>query len=747
MFSLSEKRSPLSPLALKSDSYTVTYPYETIQHEIKIKTYIVPEECRGHPLLLAFVEVFRLQKTRNLTYGTQEYYIGCFSKLCEFVSKHPSQSRIDDIGLITPNFRNYLVNHERGFSYDVIRRMNSFCNRMLTDACDPIHKFESFEWWTEEIRDIKNTIKPIKSINAFGGSTRQCLKDLFPESKHSDEEILISMRRVSLWLINEINSIRREIKSNKELCLELYNTYDGLSFDKTSFAKYGVQASPTIEKYLGGQLIETAIKSGSLTAIEIMYYNPRRLFVKSFIGKEMASIEDMISGLNSRLRRIDKKSPNKNKKLIGDKRYLSSHYFCSSYKKKVSVNGLSAFSPLSIFSNTLAEQQALYWFLASERIQPAGLDRLNLSDVMFDSSDLLKARQVQIKFYKGRGDKHYSTSVFKRNTPAFNAIRDYVNNEIEMMEKVTGGVIRSGKLFQRRESAMIHYSFQLSESSMLPIKLLGMKGSQMHSKCLSEVDGAEAFLGVLELLSHSNAIRVDQMSSYKSICSRALRDKSIVVPPQASIVKEGMRNVNLASIAQSRALMDDLDGDDHRVTAVFSAHSEETHNSVYLDRYENINKNQGSKDARFGADVGDEMVLLAKKAAGFRDQVDILSEQEINKKLGLSYSLKSKIKGLSSLDRFLNMAKKKGFEVGILGEVSDGSTTYIIQTPITYALISAYINHLDESIETLSVDSDTRAKLASIHKLYLKNILSNFPQKIVGQAKSVKYNFPFPEII
>ncbi len=744
MFSLSEKELQLSPLALYKDSYTIRYPYETLQHGTKIRTYFVPEECRGHPLVRAFVEVLRLQKIRNLTAGAQEFYIRSFIRLCEFISKHPEQSGIDDIGVITPNFRNYLSNHKMEFSYDAIRRMISFCQVILKDACDPIHKFETCDWWSEEIRDIKNCIKPLKVIRE---KTKLSIKDLFPESKYSDEEILTSMRRVSLWLISEMNSIRREIKRNTKLCLELYNTYDGLSFEKTYFSKYGGQASPTIEKYLGGQLIEVVIESGSPTAIEIMYYNPRRLFIKSFIEKEIASIEEMTSGLDSRLKRIDKRSPRKNKKLIGDKRYLSSHYFCSSYNKKVSVNGLSAFSPLSIFSNTLAEQQALHWFLASERIQPTGLDRLNLSDVIFDSSDLLKARKIQIQFYKGRGDKHYSTSVFKKNTPAFNAIRDYVINEVEMMEKVTGGVAQPGKLFQKRTKAMIHYSSQLSESSILPIKLLGMKGSQMHSKCLSEVDGAEAFLNVLEILNHSNAIRADQMNTFTSLSSRARKDKSIVVPPQASIVKEGMRNLTLSSIAQSRALLEDSDSDDKYVTAALSAHSEETHNSAYMDRYENINKKKELKGDRFAASVGDEMALLAKKVAGFRGKIDMLSEQEINKKLGLSYSLKSKIEDFSSLDSFLNIAKEKGFEVGILGEVSDGSTTYIIQTPITYALISAYINHLDESIEILSVDSDTRAKLANIHKLYLEDILSRFSQKIVDQAKSVKYNFPFPEVL
>ena len=745
MYSLSENRIKNAPDVLNRDFYSVMYCYENIRNEIKTKKYVVPKECRDNEIVCGFIEVMRLQKFRNLSFGQQEFYVRNFTRICEFVIKHPNQSRLDDIGFITPNYRNFLSNHKNGFSYGAIRRMISNCKNILVDICDPVNQFSSCSWWKEEIRDIKNNVSVLSREK---GKPKDSLKDCFPESDYTDEQILISMRRVSLWFLNEINSIRSLIKGNHGLCKNILNTYDGLHYDNTSFSNYGRLIAPFVERFVGGELLEEVIGSKNLVAMEIMYYNPKRLYLELIESKKIESSENIIRGLNIRLKNQDKNCNSYIKNMVGEKRYIACEYMCEYFNKKYRATGLTSFSPLHIFSNTLAEEQVFQWFLASERIQTSGLERLKLSDVKFDTADISKSKQVQIKFYKGRGDKYYSTSIFNRNTPAFNAIRNYVNNEIEMTEKITGGVPRVGYLFQTRIKKLTRFSVQIANTSMLPIKLLGIKGTHMHSKCISEVEGAEAFLNVLERVNDSNAKRIKQSHDYDVLLSRSRKDKSIAISKKSTVMTERMLSVSLSSIAQSRALMESEDSDDDvRVTAVLSAHSEYTHNNSYADRYENIGKNPESKDFNFSARVGDEMVILAKKVAGFRAKVDLLNEQNINKRLGISYSLKMEIDDPVKFDVFLSDARLKGFEVGILGEISDETTTYIIQTPITCALILAYIDHIEKNIESVSVDNDRRAKLFDIHKIYLKDIVSRFPKKIVKKAKSLNIIFPFPEIL
>lgn len=742
MFNLNDKKI-FKPLPINSGYENIYYEFKKTNGEVSINKYTVPFECRNNPVVKAFIEVYRLQKYNNYSFGSKEFFVRAFKRLCSFISECPDLARIDDIGFITPNFMNYLENHEKKITHGSIKRIIDNCRTVLNEACDPINEFNSLDWWDEEIRNIKNNIKTINNPDV---GVQLSLKDYYPNSEYTDEEILISMRKVSIWLINHMNDIRKKIKNNKNLCENILSTYDGLDLDKTTLRRYAKPISDFKEKLYGGMLLEHFLDSGDETAIELMYYNSTRLFVKARMDNRMESLEKMISGLKARLRKIDIRSSNKIKKLALGNSYIAHAYYCEVTKKTINCSPITTFPPISIFSNTISELQAFQFFLASERIQPSGLERLKISDVVFDDV-IEKSKRVQINYYKGRSDKLYSTSVFKRNTPIFEAIRDFIVNENEMFEKLPDTVIKPGYVFQYSHKKMVHFSGQLSDSSILPMKLLGMKGSQFYEKCTSEVQGCEPFLEILEAINESNVKRSEQMNRYTSLINKAKYDKSFLVPSRELIVTEGLTHVNLKSISHSRALMDDADSDDAKVTASLSAHSESTHADIYVGNYKNINKLSADKTNKFGADVGDEMANLAKKVAGFREDINIISENSICKKLGISYSIVSDSNSFDGLNDILNSAFNEGYDVGIIGEISDDTTTYIIQSPVVCALILSYINHIDSSLEKISIDSELRAKILNVHKIYLKTLIDSFPAKMVKIAKKLKYNFPFPEVV
>jgi len=714
--------------------------------KVKVSIFKIPIVLRKHPFFIACVEFTKQPYFNDLEKSTQYHYVTTIKKLVVFAIDNPTKIDPNDIGLITPNYRYYLK--ELGHTYDRIRREVLLARKILVVVCDPVNKLLDRSWFRSSLMLMRDHTKLLRYIDSK--KQKKSLKDLMPESSYTDEELLLSLRSVSIWFVNKMNKLREDIHEASPKLMHQFILIHGKGTTprESKLLKYGGPESSVDARIMSSSYIKLALHLESTWLVEFLYYEKRRNLPDA-IQSNAVSLSDMRLELRlSKTMLSDSHDPGI-KEIYGNVSILKNTYYSVKQSRKVKASKFTCFSPFFLFSPSHAEQRALSWFLSSERIQPSSIENMKLTDIYKDNTSLVggSARFIQLKWQKGRSKKYFASPIYKKGSPTFDAINSMLVIVNSMKENLNGSM-RNNYLLQTSNEQLRRVTVNMSRTSILPLHLLGLKGSEVYKDCLAEVKNAKPFLDLWVKRVESFAKLKNQKRIYDYEYGKKRKQLNYNSKVLKSIITEKAFDVSLDSIAQSRAILEDSNLDDIRITSTLSAHTVNTHINIYTDRVDASKKSPMPK-SNFGEAVGDEMIKMARKVAGFRSKVEVINPNELSKLLGLSYCISADSGNIQDLNTFLDKAEKKGYEIGILGEMSDSDTTFIIQNGLSAALIMSYIVHIDNNLSKLSLDNERRAKLIVLHQIYLQDLLNYFPQRLITEGKGIleQVQFPFPSLL
>lgn len=718
---------------IDNNPYRFTYIRESLTSDEKKVVHIdIPNELREESLFLAFAAYSKEQEFINLSSGSTYNYGNTLNNLINFFSKNQNL-------LIEKNKKSLSVHYLAHLKNDLHKSPDSAnsqfsCLKMILNfATDPLQSFFKSDHFDLFLKELKSELPKKLKTNT---KPKKTFSDVF-KTDYTDDQILISMRRVLIWFLKTMDQIRHDyLAENHDLAKSNFNIFDdGKTPHLNSIMTMSLtpgSVSLCQKKMANGYHLRSMLNLKSKIANEMMFYanrhfNRRLSAGDSFntweIRRELEANFTTAEGRRKCAKDIDRLN------------HLRTSYPSRIEKGKKFTSICQSVLPVGIlFTTTLSERRAFAWLLASDRIQQSGLDRATLDDVLLDGYDSTGIpNKIQIRFIKGRSskpgksDKSFNTPIYQRGKDEmFDVYYNYYllrKNE----EKHFSQVERPGYLTPSKWNKLYQRPSCLSQSTTLPLYLLGIPNTEMFRTCMQDVEMAEPFLEILNQ-SVQQSTRYSIGRILKKIHGKELSEQNLPI--------------SMDLIAQTRAIMEDEESDQPRVTAEMSAHSLKTHNEIYIDRSD-ITKKINSSIHTFGSDVGDKIYELAKKMGEIVKNEPDYNRTALIEKLGLCPPSTLTLDGSNEINEVINEARKLGMGTGLIDEINISSDTYIIQDPVIAAIIMSYINHL-ERIKTKITGNKVRIKLAISHQLYLESLLEKFHRKHIKKAKELVKEIKLP---
>ena len=382
------------------------------------------------------------------------------------------------------------------------------------------------------------------------------------------------------------------------------------------------------------------------------------------------------------------------------------------------------FSLYELLVPTTSEVFAMNFLLSTERIQSTGQDRLDLGQCK------LTPKGVRIiGFEKPRSSSSgKSTAIYANNSIIYDVFTKW------------------------KDSMGLFY--ELNPNHLRFNKLVPITCAQVCDglKCLSKAN-IPFYLPLLFKSFSSDCAKFDEPRSKVFIDSSQGNIKPFFSKSKLTCQYRirVYNRVGSNSIAQSRALIEQSPINilssmaNDELDAGLSAHSPITKKNVYKDRTTSNSILKAGRD--FSKEVSKKMIKDANKVSLLLENTILLTVDQVEEKLGYK-SQWSKCAEMESLNRVVAEAEKKGYSVGTFAELSHDGKTIVICTSLVAAFIKGEINHIDRNMDILMETNPLKENSYKLRKLFLSEILNNFPKKIVreGDAILLNYDFPFPPL-
>jgi hypothetical protein len=375
-----------------------------------------------------------------------------------------------------------------------------------------------------------------------------------------------------------------------------------------------------------------------------------------------------------------------------------------------------------------AEESAVAWLLASDRVQQQGLNDLLLDDFQFSPSG------VHVNYEKARSsEENKSTPKHHRSSKRYSIYERFVNLKKLMYERFP---VSPPYAFSPRST-----SFQTIDSYIWRPMLMGSRLNTNFGVELRNLTGdVNTFCALLRSIDENNSL-IKRGKKPSGVSSQ-------IITPQ--------------KIAQSRAILDsdDFDADSNEsassenvsadnfnrysqdvVCAVATAHTPEVKERYYIHASET--KYRVNKRANFAKAVGNLMVKEANKISNLKKRLQIVPIKKIAEELGIETSTESS-DDINEFDRILSEAVQRGWSISPFGQLEKGDKIIIISSPIQAAMLITYIDACRAKLEQLT-DEDAQRELAILlNAAYANSVLDNFDHKTKSAGIELLKNYSFP---
>ncbi|WP_417436638.1 hypothetical protein [Idiomarina abyssalis] len=572
------------------------------------------------------------------------------------------------------------------------------------------------------------------------------LSQIFSDCPYNDTEILDSLKKLCIWIINHESDQRDEL-------LKLKNSNH--FFEKIK--NKSIYEKPIINSVLSrGDSDKSRELYGDLISILKNCKNP--FFKERILQAVSHPFDDKVlteeqqdfllghllmssrDGLPPKCRvyyLLNEKMSSTNCPFKLSKKGLNSFYISFRY---FPLRNLLVPSDMEVF--------AMQLLLASEKMNPASIKELTLDDVV------VFKKGIQFQHKKGR-------------RPTSNQVNLTALHPI-------GSVLGKTYLrfFKNRESAeqyyndsdrnkLLNYSVQSVGEGFLGMSRHSIESSKYFEKLLEEnsfirkklIDYFEGEVKVLApifwlitKIQNNNYETMEEEKKFSSIRHKN-RDKTFF---REDFVSKKTISLSMSSVRQSAITSQDSkifsnsrEFTDPKVIAQLSNHSLSVHNEIYLDR--STAREKIDLDRQFSSRIGELMVSDSEKMRDLVNRTKVYDHNEALEELGLPRTDKSASE---------NIAKKidaLGIDIDLMDSFNVNGMRIFLANKTTTALIIKYLEHIRTNFDDISNDDSpnlTKATLAARDYYYFSSILQKFPAYVrkEGEAYARSLSFKYAKL-
>ncbi|MDC6378988.1 hypothetical protein BW687_002210 [Pseudomonas graminis] len=389
---------------------------------------------------------------------------------------------------------------------------------------------------------------------------------------------------------------------------------------------------------------------------------------------------------------------------------------------------------LFLIKHTPSEETAFAWLLATDRVQASGAARMRLEDLR------ITATTASAIYIKGRStEPTREVPLHYKKTMQYQAYADFKSLKESFYERFpeTGDA-----LFKLPSIA----NFQAIDGTVYrPLLMAAYKHTAQYQAQLEHAPDSELFADILRRVAANNR---------QVLPASHTKDRPAFVHTGDGPSPK-RQTISITAIAQSRAILD-ADGDSHDneafekysqeiVGADATAHSPGVKEVIY--KHASQTKYRLEKRAAFATSVGQLMVEDARKVQAAIREEEVIEISALKAMLGWSEA-QTDMSEMEEFDQLLFSAQQAGFTVSPFGELEKDGVSYLINNPVSAALLMSYRKECVNQIERLSAEDELKAFAIAMQAAHIDQALERFDRKTVSEGLEIfkKANFPPPVI-
>ncbi|MGR0280364.1 hypothetical protein ACUM5Y_15140 [Marinomonas dokdonensis] len=556
------------------------------------------------------------------------------------------------------------------------------------------------------------------------------LSRLFAECPYNDTQLLDSLKKLCIWIINHEAHFRREalqLDGIRQLIEGIGRRNIGES--PISFASFDFKnASQGEARVLYGAIITEVRNSNNLILKERLVVDIRHPFEENALTEKQLnwvldrSLLTATDGEPARCR----------------KEYQTTQ---SNKKKSYMIGAFKCFSIRSLLVPTDIECFAMQCLLAGEKMNASSIQNLIIDDVVETP------KGIQFQFQKKRrpiNDQVNMTALHPLGSTIGKTYRQYVgamklasdhyntSDEIKLLSYLVKGANYAQFGFRRFSNASNRY-----------LELLTTEKTHLRHKLLQDFEDKAYELEPIFWLLGKIAEQNKKVTVQEAVFAKAYRtNKSL---KRDLFVTEKAIGLNVEFIRQSAIISEDAKSlnslhlfNDINVTAQLANHSPSVHNQIYIDR--STAKEKVENDRLFVSRIGALMERDAELMGDLIKETSVLDYNQALEILGLPRADES------AQDRISKRIDELGIDTDLMDSFQTNGKKIFLANKMSVALIIKYLEHIRANFDdVLNDDSSrlTKATLAARDYFYFSAILQKFSKEVREQGERYADTLPF----
>lgn len=547
------------------------------------------------------------------------------------------------------------------------------------------------------------------------------LSGLFSECPYNDTQLLDSLKKLSLWIINYEDHLRSEALQIDGI-LELIEGIGFMNVYKCpiSYASFHYEnASRDEARILYGAIVTKVRDSKNLVLKERLVADIQHPFEEESLNEEQLNwILD-----NCLMNATDGELP----------KCRVTYEIRQDGNRKLYQVGFKSLSIRSLLLPTDIECFSMQCLLACEKMNSSSIDNLTLDDVVktpqgiqFQFQKLRRPTKDQVNITPLHALGSTIGKTYSRYIDAKKAKNNYFNasDQIKLLSYLVKAT-KDGTLGAKRfgQVSTRYIELLLTENTHLRRELL-----QAFEENAEELEPIFWLLG--KIVEQNKKVSAQQAEYDRT----RRRNKSL---KRDEFVTESYIGLNIDYIRQSAIISENVKlfnsphlFNDLNVIAQSANHSPTIHNEVYIDR--STAKEKVESDRLFVSRIGALMEQDAKLMGNLFEETSVLDYNQALEELGLARTDEG------AHERISQRIDELGIDIDLMDSFKANGKKIFLANKVTIALIIKYLEHIRANFDNVLNDDSpqlTKATLAVRDYFYFSAVLQKFPEVVRKQGE------------
>jgi hypothetical protein len=569
------------------------------------------------------------------------------------------------------------------------------------------------------------------------------LSQIFLDCPYNDTEILDSLKKLCIWIINHESDLRDEFLKLKNVNQLVKKIKHKSIYEKPMINSVLNNDNSDKSRELYGSLISNLKNCKNLVLKERVLQAVDHPFDEKVLTEEHQNFLLDRLLMNSR----EGLSPKCKIHYLLNQKLSTPNYPFNLRKKGINSFYISfRYLPLrNLLVPSDMEMFAMQLLLASEKMNPTSIKGLTLDDVV------VVKKGIQFQHKKGRrptSNRANVTALHPLGSVLGKTYLRFLKNR-ESAEQYYNGSDRN---------KLLNFSVQAVRDGFLGMSRYSIEGSKYFEKLLEEnsfirkklIDYFEGEIEVLDpifwLITKIQNNNYEVMEEERNL-SRIRHKNEGETFSRADFVSKKSISLSISAVRQSAITSQDAKifsnsghFTDPQVIAQLSNHSLSVHNEIYLDR--STAKEKIDLDRQFSSRIGELMVSDSEKIRDLVNRTKVYDHNEALEELGLPRTDKS------ASEKLAKKIDALGIDIDLMDSFNVNGMKIFLANKTTIALIIKYLEHIRTNFDEISTDDSpklTKATLAARDYCYFSSILQKFPTDVRKEgevyAKSLSFEY------